>query len=210
MASNKGIEFYNRSIKSWSGKNDIEMYSTHNEEKSVIAERFTKTLKNKIKKYMTSISKNAYIDKLDDIVNKHNTTYHSTIKMKPVDVKQLEPCKEIDSSKKINDEDPKFKIGDTVRISKYKNIFGKVYVPNLSEEVFGFKKSKNTVPWTYVIVQDQDQEIVGTFYEKKLQKTNQKEFRVEKVIKGKGNKLYVKWKGYDSSFNSWIDKKDIV
>ena len=114
------------------------MYSTHNEGKSVVAERFIRTLKNKIYKYMTSISKNVYIDKLDDIVNKYNNTYHSTIKMKPVDVKSNTY---IDSSKEINDKDPKFKIGDIVRISKYKNIFVKDYVPNWSEEVFVIKKS---------------------------------------------------------------------
>ena len=157
------------------------MNSLHNEEKSVVAERFLRTLKNKIYKYMTSISKNVYIDKLDDIVNKYNNTYHSTIKMKPVDVKS---STYIDSSKEINDKDPKFKIGDIVRISKYKNIFAKGYVPNWSEEVFVIKKVKNTVPWKYVI-----KEIVGMFYEKELQKTNQKEFTVEKVIKRKGDML---------------------
>ena len=83
----KGSEFYNRSIKSWLEKDAIKMYSTRNEGKSVVAEGFIRTLKNKIYKYMTSISKNVYIDKLDDIVNKYNNTYHSTIKMKPVDVK---------------------------------------------------------------------------------------------------------------------------
>ena len=180
-------------MKSWLEKNDIEMYSTHNEGKSVIAERFIRTIKNKIYKYMTSISKNVYIDKLDDIVNKYNNTYHSTIKMKPVDVKSNTY---IDSSKEINDKDPKFKIGDIVRISKYKNIFAKGYVPNWSEEVFVIKKVRNTVPWTYVISDLKVEEIVGTFCEKEEQKTNQKEFRVEKVIKRKGDKLYVKWKGY--------------
>ena len=179
------------------------MYSIHNEGKSLVAERFIRTIKNKIYKYMTSISKNVYIDKLYDIVNKYNNTYHSTIKMKPVDVK---PSTYIGSSKEINKKDPKFKIGDTVRISKYKNAFVKVYTPNWSEEAFVIK----IIPWTYVIRDLKGEEIVGTFYEKELQKTNQKEFRVEKVIKRKGDKLYVKWKGYDSSFNSWIDKKDIV
>ena len=113
----------------------------------------------------------------------------------------------IDSSKRINHKDPKFKIGDAVRISKYKNIFVKSYVPNCSEEVFVIKKVKNTVPWTYVISDPKLKEIVGTFYEKELQKTNKKEFRVEKVIEKKGDKLYDKWKGYDSSFYTWIDKK---
>ena len=82
-----GSQFYNRSLKSWLQDNDIEIYSTHNEEKSVVAEKFTTALKNKIYKYMTSVSKYVYIDKLDDIVNKQNNTHHSTIKMKPVNVK---------------------------------------------------------------------------------------------------------------------------
>ena len=97
---------------------------------------------------MTSIPKNVYIDKLDDIVNKYNNTYLRSIKMKPVDVKS---STYIDSSKEVNDKDPKCKISDIVRISKYKNIFAKDYAPNWSEEVFVIKKVKNTVPWTYVI-----------------------------------------------------------
>ena len=113
----------------------------------------------------------------------------------------------IDSIKEVNDKDFKFKVGDHVRISKYKNIFAKGYTPNWSEEVFVIKEVKNTVPWTYVINDLNGEEIIGTFYEKELQKTNQQTFRIEKVIKRKGNKLYVKWKGYDNSFNSWIDKK---
>ena len=127
--------------------------------------------------------------------------------MKPADVKS---STYIDSSKEINDKDLKFKVGEIVRISKYKNIFAKSYVPNCSEEVFVIKKVKNTVPGTYVIIDLKGEEIVGTFYENELQKTYQKEFRVEKVIKRKGDKLYVKWKGYDSSFNSWIDKKNLI
>ena len=101
-------------------------------------------------------------------------------------------------------------VGDHLRILKYKNIFAKGYSPNLSEEVFVIKRIKNTVPWTYVIKDLINVEwIVGKFYEKELQKTNETEIRVEKVMERKGDKLYVKWKGYDSSFNNWIDKKDI-
>ena len=127
--------------------------------------------------------------------------------MKPIDVKG-NPY--IDFKKEVNDKDAIFKVGDHVKISKYKNIFDKGYIPNWSEEVFVVSKIKNTVPWTYVINDLNGEEIIGTFYEKELQKTNQNEFRIEKVIKRKGNKLYVKWKGYDNSFNSWIDKKDLV
>ena len=203
----KGSEFYNSSFKKWLQHYDIEMYSTHNEGKLVVAERFIKTLKNKIYKYMTSISKNVYADKLDDIVNEYNNKYRRTIKMKPIDVKDNTY---INIDKEINDKDPKFKVDDHVRISKYKNVFAKGYTPNWTEEVFIIKEIKNTVPWTYVINDLNGEEIIGTFYEKELQKTSQDEFRIGKVIKRKGDKLYVKWKGYDSSFNSRIDKNNIV
>ena len=118
----KGSEFYNSSFKKWLRDNNTEMYSTNNEGKSVVAERFIRTLKTKIHKYMTSISKNAYIDKLDYMVYECNNTYHRSIEMKPVDVKDNTY---IDFEKEINDKDPKFKIGDHVRTSKYKNIFAK-------------------------------------------------------------------------------------
>ena len=169
-------------MKSWLQENDIAMYSTHNEGKSVVAERFIRTLKNNIYKYMTSISKNVYIDKLDDIANEYNNTYHRTIKMKPIDIKDNTY---INIGKEINDKDPKFKVGDHVRISKYKNIFAKGYAPNWSEEIFVIKKIKNIVPWTYVINDLNGEEIIGTFYEKELQKTNQEELRIEKVIEKK-------------------------
>ena len=203
----KGGEFYNRSMKSWLEKNDIGMYSTHNEGKSVVGESFMRTIKNKIYKHITSISKNVCIDKLDDIVNEYNNTKHRTTKMKPVDVKDNTY---IDFGKEVNDNDPKFKVGDHVRISKYKNIFANGYTPNCSEEVFVIKKIKNTVPWTYIIDDLNGEEIAGTFYEKEWQKIDQQEFRIEKVITKKGDKLYVNWKGYDNSFNSWIDKKDLL
>ena len=135
--ADKGSEFYNNSFKKWLKNIDIEMYSTHNERKSVIAERFIRTLKTKIYKHMTSISKNVYIDKLNDIVSEYNNTYHTKIKMKPVDVKDNTY---IDFKKEVNDKDPKFKVGDYVRISKYKNIFAKGHIPNWSEEIFVIKK----------------------------------------------------------------------
>ena len=117
---------------------------------------------------------------------------------------------ELHSNKEVNDKDPKFKVGDHVRISSYKDFFAKGYTPNWSEEVFVIKRVKNTVPWTFVINGLNGDEVIGTFYGKVLQKTNQQEFRIEKVIKKKGDKLYVQWKGYDSSFNSWIDKKGLI
>ena len=157
----EGSEFYNKLFKKLLEDTDIEIYSTYNEGKSVVAERFIRTLKSKIYKHMTAVSKSTYFDVLHNIVDKYNNTYHSTIKMKPIDVKSnfyaeytVDP----------NAKDPKFKIGDHVRISKYKNIFAKGYTPNWSEEVFIISKIKNTVPWTYVIMDLNCEEIVGTFY----------------------------------------------
>ena len=183
------------------------MYSTFNEGKSVVAERFIKILKNKIYKLMTTIGKNVYFNDLDDIVKKYNNTVHSSTKMKPKDVTDI---KYVEYSEETNKKSPKFKVGDNVRFSKYKNIFAKGYTPNWSEQVFAVNKIQNTVPWTYLFNDLNGEEIKGSFYEKELQKTDQKEFRIEKVTKKKGNELYVKWKGYDNFFNSWFNKKDIV
>ena len=125
------------------------MYSTHNKEKFVVAEIFIRTLKNKIYKYMASIPKNEYIGKFNDIINKYNDTYNSTIKMKPVDLKLSTYIK---TNKEINDKDPRFKIGDIVRISKHKNIFVKGNVLNWSEEVFGLLKKLKTLYSRYMLV----------------------------------------------------------
>ena len=178
--ADKGSEFYNASFNKWLQDNNIIMYLTNNEGKSVVAEKFIRTLKSKIYKYITSMSKNVYIDKLNAIVNKYNNTYHTTIKMKPIDVKDNTYT---NTNKEINYKHPKFKVGDYVRNSKYKNIFAKGYKHNWSEEVFVVDKIKNAVRWTYVINDLNGEEITGTFYENELQKTNQKEFRIKKVIK---------------------------
>ena len=147
------------------------MYSTHIEEKSIVAERFIRTLKNNIYKHMTDISKNVYFDVSDNIVDKYNSTYHRTINMKPIDVRDDSFA---EYNEEPNEKDPKFKVGEHVRISKYKNIFAKGYAPNWSEEIFVVKKIKNTVPWTYLISDLNKEEIVGGFYKKELLKTNQK------------------------------------
>ena len=158
--SDKGSEFYNRSMELWLEKDAIEM----KEGRSADAERLIRILKNKICKYMTSISKNVYIDKLDDIGNRYNNTHHRTIKMKAVNVKSSTYN---DFNKENDNEDPKFKVGDHVSVLKYKNVLAKGYVLGY---VFVIKKVKNTVPWT---VSDlKGEEIVWTFYEKELQKTS--------------------------------------
>ena len=124
------------------------MYSTDNEGKSVIAESFIRTLKNKIYKHVTAVSKNVYFDVLNDIVDEYNNTYRKTIKMKPIDVGDDSFAEYNEES---NEKGPKFKVDDHVRISKFKNVFAKGYTPNWSEEIFVAKKIKNTMPCTHVI-----------------------------------------------------------
>ena len=147
------------------------MYSTYNKGNFCSAERFIRTLKSKIFKHKTAISKKIYFDVLHDIVDKYNNPVHKAIKMKPIDVTGDSYAEYHDD---FNKKDLKFKAGDHVRISKYKNIFAKGYTPNWSEEVFVVSKIKNTVLWTYVINDLNGEEIIGTFYEKELQKTDQK------------------------------------
>ena len=149
------------------------MYWTYNEGKSVVTERFIKTLKNKIFKHITAVSKNVYFDVLDDTVDNNNNTFHRIIGMKPIDVKS--DCYaeyNVDS----NEKDPKFKVDDHIRLLRKKNVFAKGYTPKWSEEIFVISKIKNSVPWIYVVNGLNGEEITETFYEKELQKTHQNEF----------------------------------
>ena len=164
----QGGEFYNNVFKKWLSDNDIIMYSTYTEGKSVVAERFIRTLNNKLYKHMTATGKNVYYDVLDDVVNKYNNTKHSIIKMKPIDVKDNNKRVYIDEH---NEKDSRFKVGDRVRISKFKNIFAKGYTPNWSKEIFIVHKINDTVPYTYNIKDLNGEEIIGSFYDRELQKS---------------------------------------
>ena len=177
------------------------MYSTYNEGKSVVAERFIRTLKKKIFKHMTAVSKNVYFDVLDDIVNKYNNTIRRTIEMKPIDI-TFHSYGEYKEDSNVTK--PKFKVGDLVRISKYENSFAKEYTPNWSEDWFLLLVKLKTQLRDF-----NGEPITGSFYEKELQKPIQEKFRIEKLLKRKGDTLYFKWKRYDNSFNSWINKKDL-
>ena len=165
----QGGEFYNNIFKKWLSDNDIIMYSTYNEGKSVVAERFIRTLKSKLYKHMAAIGKNVYYDVLDDVVNKYNNTKLSTIKMKSIDVRD-------NNNKRVyidehNEKRSRFKVGDRVRISKFKNIFAKGYTPNWSKEIFIVDKINDTVPYTYNLKDLNDEEITGSFYDQELQNT---------------------------------------
>ena len=162
----QGGEFYNHVFKKWLSDNDIIMYSTFNEGKSVVAEIFIRTLKNKLCKHMMATGKNIYYDVLNDIVNEYNNTKHNTIKMKPIDIGD----NKIVYIDEHNEKDSRFKVGDRVRISKFKNIFAKGYTPNWSTEIFIINKINDTVTYTY----NKDlngEKIIGSFYDRELQKT---------------------------------------
>ena len=152
------------------------MYSTFNEGKSVVAERFIRTLKNKLYKHMTATGKKVYYDVLDDVVNEYNNTKHNTIKMKPIDVGDNMTKSSSLERKRVyidehNEKDSRFKVGDGVRISKFKNIFAKGYNLNWGREIFIVDKINDTVPYTYNLKDLNGEEIIGSFYDRELQKT---------------------------------------
>ena len=206
----KGKEFYNNNVKGL-----VEIYSTENEEKSSIVERWIRTMKEKIWKYFTDNNTYTYIDVLPDLVEDYNNTVHSSIKMTPVEASkkknELTVWRNLYPDRyKINDITPKFSVGDKVRISKKKKTFEKGYTTRWTEEIFTITKIQNTNPITYKLEDLKGEELDGTFYEPELQKTEQQIYRIEKVIKKEKGKSLVKWKGYSDKFNSWVDNKDLI
>ena len=210
MWVDKGKEFYNKDVKDL-----IELYSTENEEKSSVVERWIRTMKEKMWKYFSANSTNVYIDVLPDLVREYNNTRHSSIKMTPVKASKKENELKVwrnlyPDHLEIYDIKPKFSVGDKVRVSKKKKTFEKGYTTRWTEEILTIVEVKRTSPVTYKITDLNGEEITSTFYERELQKTSQELFRIEKVIKRGKKKSLVKWKGYSNDFNSWVDNKDIV
>jgi len=213
-----GTEFYNRTFRKWLNEKDIDMYSTYNEGKAVIVERFNRTLKEIMYKYFTANNTNRYIDKLDEFMNFYNNKYHRSIRMSPT--KASHKMREIEVRRNLyphlyevsKTREAKFNVGDKVRIQKKKGTFEKGYTPRWTEEVFEIYSVHNTEPVTYKVKDWNDDQIDGSFYEQELQKTELAEvFRVEKVLKEdkKNKRVFVKWKGYPPSFNSWIPKSNL-
>ena len=205
-----GKEFYNKDVKEL-----VELYSTENEEKSSVVERWIRTMKERMWKYFTDNNTNRYVDVLPDLVKGYNDTRHSSIKMTPVEASQKK--NELTVWRTLypdhlerRDINPEFSVGDKVRISKKKKTFEKGYTTRWTEEIFTIVEVKPTLPVTYKIADLNGEEIKGSFYEPELQKTSQQLFRIEKVIKRGKKKSLVKWKGYSDDFNSWVDNKDLV
>jgi len=192
----------------------VDLYSTENEEKSSVVERWNRTMKEKMFKYLTANNTNKYIDVLNNFVERYNNTRHSSIKMTSVEATEKE--NEVRVYRNLYPDltrqpiRAKFKIGDKVRIQKKKGLFEKGFTPNWTEEVFTVSKIQRTNPVTYKITDYNDEEIQGTFYEQELQKTSQEVYRIEKIVKNDRTKSLVKWKGYPESFNSWVDNKDLT
>ena len=214
--TDKGKEYYNKHVKEILDNNKITLYSTENEEKSSVCERWNRTIKSKMWKQFTVQGNTQYLDMLPKLVKQYNNTKHSSIKMTPIEASKqknqgtvyfnlygdMEPL----SAK------PKFKVGDKVRISKYKrNVFDKGYTPNWTEEVFTVDKIQYTNAITYKIKDLNDEEIKGSFYEPELLIAKQDVFRIDKVIGRdyKKKQALVKWKGYSDDFNSWVNIKDL-
>ena len=172
-------------------------------------------MKEKMWKYFSANSTNVYIDVLPDLVKEYNNTRHCSIKITPVQASKKENELMVwrnlyPEHLEIHDINPKFSVGDKVRISKKKKTFEKGYTTRWTEEIFTIVEVKRTSPMTYKIADLNGEEIQDTFYEPELQKTSQETFRIEKVIKRGKEKSIVKWKGYSDDFNSWVDNKDIV
>ena len=181
--TDKGREFYNKDVKDL-----VELYSTENEEKSSIVERWIRTIKEKMWKYFTDNNTYNYMDVLPELVEDYNNTVHSSTKLTPIDASKEENELTVwrnlyPDRYKINNLTPKFSVGDEVRITKKKKVFEKGYTTRWTEEIFTIKEIQNTDPITYELEDLQGEEIKGTFYEPELQKTEQQIYRIEKIIK---------------------------
>ena len=209
----KRKEYYNKNVLDLLAKNNIEIYSTENEEKSSVCERWNRTIKEKMYKRFTIQNNTVYIEILPKILASYNNSKNRSIGMTPNQARKPENYGKV-YLKMVGDEPSKtgtvLKIGDTVRISKYKRkTFDKGYTPNWTEEVFVISEIRPTNPITYKIKDLNGEEIGGTFYREELQETDQTIFRIERVIRKTKDKALVKWKGYPDEFNSWVSLKDL-
>ena len=212
----QGKEFYNKHMDEWIKENNIIRYSTYGEHKSAVVERFNRTLKEKMWKRFTAENTRNWINMLDKLINKYNNTVHSTIKMTPTEASKPEnKFKVLNNHGYLQHQqlNPKFEVGDRVRISRVKAVFEKGYLPNWSEEIYEITEVKQTNPFTYNLKDLNGEDIAGSFYGDELQKTNQDVYRIEKIIrKKKINGIehgLVKWLGYDEKYNSWEPMSEI-
>lgn len=213
LQTDKGTEFINKDAQLLFKENNIHWFTTENVEiKCSVVERFNRTLNGKIRKYLAANNTNRYVDVLSQLVNNYNHSHHRSIKMTPVEASQEENSGRVYRNlfKEKVMRKPRYKVGDKVRMSIYKTTFRRGYQATFTEEVFVISEVLETDPITYRVKDLKNEEIKGTFYENELVKYNKQDdvYKIEKVIKKKGDKYLVKWLGYPET--SWIDKKDLV
>lgn len=215
--TDQGKEFYNQNFQQLMKTHGINHYSTFSKMKASIVERLNRTILNKLWRQFNLQGSHKWLDNLQPIIDKYNATYHRTIKMRPNDVNSknekllLETAYKNNHTLKPHGKKKKFKIGDYVRISKFKSIFEKGYTPNWSTEIFRVAKILPTEPTTYHLTDLEDNKIMGCFYEYELLKTENRDiYLVEKIIKRKGNKVFVKWLGFNDTHSSWINTSDLI
>lgn len=209
----KGKEFYNRTFQKLMRMWGVNMYSTNSINKAAMVERFNRTLKTNMFKEFHMQGNYKWVDMLQSLITRYNNTIHRTIKMKPSQVKDnhQNALRLLNTvyMRKNPDKLPKFRVNDIVRISKIKGKFQKGYLANWSTELFKIKKVLNTVPRTYMLYDLNEEPITGSFYEEEIRKTKFPDtYLVEKILKRKGNKVLIKWLGFDKP--SWQLAKHIL
>lgn len=208
----QGTEFYNHQVKGLLQSHEVHLYSTFSEKKASICERFNRTLKNKMWKEFSLQGNYKWIGLLPDLLFQYKNTKHRSIKMKPSDVTIAQERKlvKILNTTELKINTPRFKVGNNVRISKYKGIFEKGYTPNWSTEIFTIVEVHKTRSVTYKIKDYKNEVLKGSFYEFELLPVKYSDaYLVEKIVKRRGNKVLVKWLGFDSSHNTWENKSDL-
>ena len=205
--TDKGTGFYNQQLKAVLAGNNVTLYSTENEQKSSIVERWNRTMKNIMWKYFGANNTQKYLDVLPSMVEKYNNTYHRSIKLTPSDVRNPLNYQHVHDARKTTS--PKFDVDDKVCITRKKGTFEKGFIPNWTEEVHTISSVKAIKPPTYTSKDTLGEAVQGTFYEQELQLSAQEIFRVERVLKKKKNQVFVKWKGYSNAFNSWVTLTDL-
>lgn len=209
-----GKEFYNKPMQEMLHQRNINMFSSFTSKKAAIVERWNRSLKSAMWKRFSMRGSHKWIDILQTLVADYNGTVHRTIKMKPNDVnKSVERhlLKTVYTPRISLKAKPKFKVGDHVRMSKYKHVFSKGYTPNWTTEIFKIRRVQQTNPITYLLVDIKGRDVLGTIYKEELQLVGDpKLYLVEKILKKRGDQVFVKWLGFDSSENSWIDAKNVL
>jgi hypothetical protein len=213
IMTDKGKEFVNAKMKNFFEGRNINFYTSNNPDiKAGVAERFNRTLKTRMWRYFTHNKTKRYMDVLQDFLHAYNNTYHSSIKMTPVEAltREREAWKNLYAKKSTFLQTPKFSIGDHVRISREKGLFEKGFDQNWSREIFVISGIVRREKVVYKLTDLGKEPIEGTFYEVELQKVNLPEtYAIETILKRRGNKYFVKWQGYPEKFNSWISSSDL-